>query len=578
MDARGSRLAEEGAHTLLRLARHTLEAALRGLPPPPAPDDDAAVRFEQVNITVRLRGRVRASTSGLGDTLAAAVVQAARAAAADARFGAPLTTEGLAASQLELWIQCAQEPIVDITRLDLGRDGVALRLGAHAAYYKPSVPLTSRLLGPERVLRRLALKAGLAEDAWRDPASDIRRTAWDHFTEREPGGVVQQRSRLRAVLGSSGRVCRENVMRCLQAAEDRLLRVQQADGLFLYRHHPFRALTQPAAVHLVRQAGCAFALARAAAVATDAVRADRLRQGVVRSAQALLAGARTLDGGLLHLPEADDTAPVFGKLGSIALLLAALQHIGPYQPLAVARGGLLQSVLAMQREDGSFRCRSDSAAAADDGVLQDFYPGEALVALCLALPDQPEAAGRAVTRAFPWYQARFRARPTTAPVLWHADAWRLFAAWCAATGAHDPEPYAAFVFELADWVLALQPDDDESADRDWSGGFRVAQAPADFGTSLFTEAVIRAYGLALAMGLADRAARYRQAARRGLQFTMRLQITPETASLFPDPPLSVGGTTHSLSDLTIRCDYDQHAITAYLAALDHPDLLDPVVG
>jgi hypothetical protein len=57
-------------------------------------------------------------------------------------------------------------------------------------------------------------------------------------------------------------------------------------------------------------------------------------------------------------------------------------------------------------------------------------------------------------------------------------------------------------------------------------------------------------------------------------FVRRLQITPATGHLFPDPDRAVGGTTASLSDMTIRCDYDQHALTAYLAALETSDLLD----
>jgi hypothetical protein len=49
----------------------------------------------------------------------------------------------------------------------------------------------------------------------------------------------------------------------LLLAEDRLLAVQRESGLFLYHLHPFKPL--PAGrKNLVRQAGWAFALARAA--------------------------------------------------------------------------------------------------------------------------------------------------------------------------------------------------------------------------------------------------------------------------------------------------------------------------
>ena len=54
----------------------------------------------------------------------------------------------------------------------------------------------------------------------------------------------------------------------------------------------------------------------------------------------------------------------------------------------------------------------------------------------------------------------------------------------------------------------------------------------------------------------------------------RLSISPVTAFLFRKPDKVVGGTTRSLSDMTIRCDFDQHTITAFLAALETPGLLD----
>jgi hypothetical protein len=86
--------------------------------------------------------------------------------------------------------------------------------------------------------------------------------------------------------------------------------------------------------------------------------------------------------------------------------------------------------------------------------------------------------------------------------------------------------------------------------------------------------VIRAYSLARRLGDEERTGRYRQACRLGLGFVQRLQIMPETAMLFPDPSRAVGAITRSLSDFSLRCDNDQHALTAYLAAVEAKELLD----
>jgi hypothetical protein len=85
--------------------------------------------------------------------------------------------------------------------------------------------------------------------------------------------------------------------------------------------------------------------------------------------------------------------------------------------------------------------------------------------------------------------------------------------------------------------------------------------------------MIRAFSLAQQLAEVERAARYRQASLLGLNFVRRLQITPDTGHIFPDLVRTVGGTTASLSDMTIRCDYDQRALTAYLAALETGGLL-----
>jgi hypothetical protein len=178
--------------------------------------------------------------------------------------------------------------------------------------------------------------------------------------------------------------------------------------------------------------------------------------------------------------------------------------------------------------------------------------------------------------ALPWYWTRFRIQPSTAFVLWQLDAWSL----CAQLPLGIKGPLAGyaercgeFVFEMADWLLHLQLGRSAASHQDMMGGFARPPRMPTCSTAAYTEAIIRAFVIAEQRGDRRRTTQYREASLLGLDFIRRLQITPETAVLFRDPARTVGGTTASLSDMTIRCDYDQHTLTAFLAALRVPILM-----
>jgi hypothetical protein len=133
---------------------------------------------------------------------------------------------------------------------------------------------------------------------------------------------------------------------------------------------------------------------------------------------------------------------------------------------------------------------------------------------------------------------------------------------------------------MVDWLLKLQYTTGNSRCGEYIGGFPHPATPR-YSSACYTEAVVRACGLACRHGLPARIARYRDAARAGLSFVRRLQVGPESAFLFPRPERAVGGISANLSTFAMRSDFDQHAITTFLAALEvareWPDhaILDP---
>ena len=499
-------------------------------------------------------------------------------AATDARFGPPLSSGDLPDSRLELWVRTGSEVIdsAGVARdVDLGLHGVEIRSDDHSAYYKPSVALTSGLTRHERLLGKLAMKARLPPGAWRDPRATLQRTTWEHYCEipADPDRVLHLR-RLRP--GAQGAELTAAALGARAGlATDRLMNVQESDGYYLYKFHPYTTRLTPGPGNLVRQAGCAYAIARAADSTTQPRRREEIAASASKVIDALLSRIVVEAGTSFIADLPAPGVPVRGKLGTLALTLAALQSPSLEGRYQAERERLSEAVLSWQRADGSFRCRSDSISVTDDATGQDYFPGEALMALAVEARAGCVNSQRALATALPWHRARFRAQPATAFVPWQVEAWRLYAEWAINAEAQaGPDAAAAseFVFEMADWMLRLQIGP-TAAHPDLTGGYAWPGGTPGASTATYTQALIGAFSLARHFADAGRASRYHTASLLGLNFVRRLQITPDTAVLLIDPIRTVGGTTRSLSDMTIRCDQDQHALTAYMAALETRGLL-----
>jgi hypothetical protein len=136
-------------------------------------------------------------------------------------------------------------------------------------------------------------------------------------------------------------------------------------------------------------------MAWAAVIETDPVRKAMLSASATAAVRWLLRHAVPgMTGELLIEPSASRPGSRPGKLGAVALTL-----------LAIARGvststnvveGLAATIYGRQGSDGSFRCFADSIDAASDGTAQNYFPGEAMLALA-----NLDAPGRhAVRRSF----------------------------------------------------------------------------------------------------------------------------------------------------------------------------------
>lgn len=157
-------------------AREVIDRALRnadtGRAQAPAHSDQP---FGGVFVTLKKRGRLRGCMGTLDSTqpLAVAVRHAAQTAALDDPRFPPVTLAELPDLSVEVSILSEPRPMGALDELQIGTHGIIVRRGMQRGLFLPQVA-TEHHLDKETFLSRCcAEKAGLAPDAWRDPATEV---------------------------------------------------------------------------------------------------------------------------------------------------------------------------------------------------------------------------------------------------------------------------------------------------------------------------------------------------------------------------------------------------------------------
>lgn len=370
---------------------------------------------------------------------------------------------------------------------------------------------------------------------------------------------------------------------------ERVVAQQTVEGTYSYAYAALDGSLSNDDFNMVRMAGTAFGLRMLTAHThgADRKRFQDSSNAALRFLEGLVQDTTQLDGCRYVAQGAFGIDRLTGKLGTTALTLLALQYGENPAPFDTLKRDLTQTTLALQQDNGAFANLVPTALMPRPKLkqtAQNYFPGQALLALSLATEAAPDADIIAsILRAFPYYEAHWTASSNTAFVLWQASAWarihRLFGtvqvlAEAAAAQGLTQDRVAAFVFSQADWIIAHQQTIETAEIAEYVGGFPNDRTPHSV-SSCYLEAVLRALDLADRVGDAARVVRYRTACVEGLRFLRRLQIDPEEAHMFPHPAQAVGGISGTLTSFQMRSDRDQHAITCYLAALETPALFRP---
>jgi len=179
-------LSIEARRALLAVARSAVEAAVRGEPSPEFPREategtvgDELAEPRGAFVTLKTRGRLRGCLGHFEADAPARerVREMARASALDdPRFaGDRIRPDELGNVQIEISLLHPREKVDDPLSIELGRDGIQVRKGARTGCFLPQVATETGWTKEEFLSHCCSHKAGLAPDAWRDPATEVLR-------------------------------------------------------------------------------------------------------------------------------------------------------------------------------------------------------------------------------------------------------------------------------------------------------------------------------------------------------------------------------------------------------------------
>ncbi len=177
---------ENQKQTLLKVARDTVEAVIKGEPSQKPQSDDPELNAPcGCFVTLKNHGRLRGcigrfiSESPLIELVAE---MAKSSATGDPRFFAdPISAGELGQLDVEISVLSPLERTNEPLRLRLGVDGIYIKKGRVSGCFLPQVATETGWSKEEFLSYCCAHTAGLTADAWRDPETEVNLFTADVF-------------------------------------------------------------------------------------------------------------------------------------------------------------------------------------------------------------------------------------------------------------------------------------------------------------------------------------------------------------------------------------------------------------
>ncbi len=476
----------------------------------------------------------------------------------EARLGAGDTLAASVRSALDPWP--AYDPATDTLTLSLlhsaealdpsprhvtarlGREaGFSLLLGDRAATLTPWAVTARNDTNGEAVLRQLAVDLGAEETAWQQEGAILSAFQAQDFVVLPGATAATPVADGRSVVDPAD-LSHTRLTEAVDLAAGWFLANQHADGRYLYSALPGPGV-EPIEDWCLRVLNAVFVMAEIAVArpAQPALKASVLGALVPFIEQLEHRGGTAF----LDWPQ----LPKDSGLGSTAFLLAALATLD--RPVTEdLRQQLASAILAEQGPDGRF---STDFVGADKPVDQQYYPGEAMLALVRhhrvsGDPRVPEA----LALAFEHYSDRWLTQRDAPYVPWQSRAF-------AELHRVQPDPrYAAYVFDLTDWLLDTRPTQPSTEGPVFAGALGTEFAAS----GVYAEGLAAAWDLARRVGDTARERRYGDALVQATRYNLGLQLQPGDVHGFPRPELALGALVTQPGDNALRLDFTYHAISA----------------
>ncbi|MCH7558006.1 MAG: AmmeMemoRadiSam system protein A [Planctomycetes bacterium] len=177
---------ENQKQALLKVARDTVEAVIKGEPTEAPQSDDPELNapcgcFVTLKNQGRLRGCIGNFTSE-GPLIELVADMAKASATGDPRFLAdPITAGELDRLDVEISVLSPLQRTDEPLSLRLGVDGIYIKSGCTSGCFLPQVATEAGWSKEEFLSYCCAHKAGLAADAWREPETEVYLFTADVF-------------------------------------------------------------------------------------------------------------------------------------------------------------------------------------------------------------------------------------------------------------------------------------------------------------------------------------------------------------------------------------------------------------
>jgi len=184
---------ETSRKALLKIARETVEAVIRGEPVPMYQVSNPDLLVQQgAFVTLKKHGQLRGCIGRFtsNEPLYRTVQQMAIASATeDMRFVFNrIQPEELPEIDVEVSVLSPMEKTDDPLSLELGKHGIYIKRGFQSGCFLPQVATETGWDKETFLSRCCGGKAGLPEEAWKDPETEVYLFTAEVFGEKDEGG------------------------------------------------------------------------------------------------------------------------------------------------------------------------------------------------------------------------------------------------------------------------------------------------------------------------------------------------------------------------------------------------------